>query len=78
MIGTVRRGGDLDGVAPAVVLHADRAELPFWPLLFSNVTLRLLGSDDFPSTTEGQAAGHLTATGCRAPSAPDQRIAGHP
>lgn len=26
---------------------ADRPALPFWPLLFSNVSLRLLGSDDF-------------------------------
>ncbi|MFI6340310.1 NADPH:quinone reductase [Streptomyces sp. NPDC050535] len=113
VIGTVRRGGDLDGVDPAVVSHAvaldtddpaaairsyapdgvhrvievslsanadldnavtapdaviaaygtqaDRTELPFWPLLFNNVTVRLLGSDDFPAEAKRQAARALTA-----------------
>ncbi|MER5756947.1 NADPH:quinone reductase [Streptomyces sp. NPDC002088] len=113
VIGTVRRGGDLDRVDPAVVAHAvaldsddpaatirahapdgvhrivevslsanadldnavtaldaviaaygthtDRTELPFWPLLFNNVTLRLLGSDDFPVAAKRQAARDLTA-----------------
>lgn len=113
VIGTVRRSGDLDRVAPAVVAHAvaldsddppaailaaapdgvhriievslsanadldnavaaldaviaaygthtDRTELPFWPLLFNNVTLRLLGSDDFPAEAKRQAARDLTA-----------------
>ncbi|MGW0869676.1 NADPH:quinone reductase [Streptomyces sp. NPDC002740] len=113
VIGTVRRGGDLDRVDPAVVphtvaldcgdpasairahapdgvhrvvevslsanadldnavtaldaviaaygTHADRTELPFWPLLFHNVTLRLLGSDDFPAEAKRQAARDLTA-----------------
>ncbi|MER5194173.1 NADPH:quinone reductase [Streptomyces sp. NPDC002755] len=113
VIGTVRRGGDLDRVDPAVVphtvaldcgdpasairahapdgvhrvvevslsanadldnavtaldavvaaygTHADRTELPFWPLLFHNVTLRLLGSDDFPAAAKRQAARDLTA-----------------
>ncbi|MFI1921024.1 NADPH:quinone reductase [Streptomyces sp. NPDC020377] len=113
VIGTVRRGGDLDRVDPAVVAHAvaldcgdpaaairvhapdgvhrvvevslsanadldnavtaldaviaaygthaDRTELPFWPLLFNNVTVRLLGSDDFPAAAKRQAARELTA-----------------
>lgn len=113
VIGTVRHGGDLDRVDPAVVAHAvaldsddpaatirahapdgvhrivevslsanadldnavtaldaviaaygthtDRTELPFWPLLFNNVTLRLLGSDDFPVAAKRQAARDLTA-----------------
>jgi NADPH2:quinone reductase len=67
---------DLDHVDPAVVFHAvaaldaavaahgthaDRTELPFWPLLFNNVTLRLPGSDDFPSAARRQAARDLTA-----------------
>ncbi len=34
---------------------------PFWPLLFNNVTLRLLGSDDFPAAARRQAARDLTA-----------------
>jgi NADPH2:quinone reductase len=113
VIGTVRRGADLDGVDRSVVEHAvaldapdvveqirahatggidrvvevslsdnaeldvqvlavggviaayasrrDRPELPFWPLLFANATLRLLGSDDFPSAAKQQAALNLTA-----------------
>ncbi|MFI8239310.1 NADPH:quinone reductase [Streptomyces sp. NPDC085866] len=113
VIGTVRRGGDLGRVDPAVVSHAvaldtgdpatairsyapdgvqriievslsanadldnavaaldaaiaaygtgaDRTEIPFWPLLFNNVTLRLLGSDDFPATAKRQASRDLTA-----------------
>jgi NADPH2:quinone reductase len=33
--------------------------LPFWPLLFQNATLRLLGSDDFPATAKQQAANDI-------------------
>ena len=33
---------------------------PFWPLLFDNVTIRLLGSDDFPTEAKQQAAADLT------------------
>ncbi|OLB73435.1 MAG: oxidoreductase [Actinobacteria bacterium 13_2_20CM_2_71_6] len=40
---------------------AERPSLPFWPLLFANVTLRLLGSDDFPPEAKRQAARDLTA-----------------
>ena len=113
VVGTVRRGTDLDRVDPAWVSHAvaldapdaveriralapdgvdrvvevslsdnadldvavlavggvlaayasrhDRPGLPFWPMLFSNVTLRLLGSDDFPAEAKRQAAADLTA-----------------
>ncbi|PSM42440.1 NADPH:quinone reductase [Streptomyces dioscori] len=51
----------LDAVIAAYGTHADRTELPFWPLLFNNVTLRLLGSDDFPAAARRQAARDLTA-----------------
>lgn len=51
----------LDAVIAAYGTHADRTELPFWPLLFNNVTLRLLGSDDFPAAAKRQAARALTA-----------------
>jgi NADPH2:quinone reductase len=37
-----------------------RPEIPFWPLLFSNVVLRLLGSDDFPAEAKAEAARGLT------------------
>ncbi|MEU3616976.1 NADPH:quinone reductase [Streptomyces sp. NPDC006872] len=51
----------LDAVIAAYGTQADRTELPFWPLLFNNVTLRLLGSDDFPAAAKRQAARDLTA-----------------
>ncbi|WP_217560376.1 NADPH:quinone reductase [Streptomyces sp. GbtcB6] len=51
----------IDGVIAAYATRADRTELPFWPLLFNNVTLRLLGSDDFPAEAKRQAARDLTA-----------------
>jgi NADPH2:quinone reductase len=59
---------DLDAavskVGTVIAAYASRHEhpqLPFWPLLFDNVTLRLLGSDDFPAATKQQAATDLTA-----------------
>ncbi|MFG2312973.1 NADPH:quinone reductase [Streptomyces sp. NPDC048566] len=59
---------ELDGavVANGAVIAAyatreDRTEIPFWTLLFNNVTLRLLGSDDFCDQAKRQAAGDLTA-----------------
>lgn len=113
VIGTVRRGPDLDRIDPTVISHAvaldsgdpaaairshapdgvdrivevalsdnadlddavaangaviaayatrsDRTEIPFWTLLFNNITLRLLGSDDFPAEAKRQAAHDLTA-----------------
>ncbi|WP_105969396.1 NADPH:quinone reductase [Streptomyces geranii] len=50
-----------DAVIAAYGTHADRTEIPFWPLLFDNITLRLLGSDDFPAAARRQAARDLTA-----------------
>lgn len=49
-------------VIAAYASRDDRPHLPFWPLLFDNVTLRLLGSDDFPVDAKLLAAGDLTAT----------------
>ncbi|MBV8346832.1 MAG: NADPH:quinone reductase [Mycolicibacterium sp.] len=48
-------------VVAAYASRADRVELPFWPMLFANVTVRLLGSDDFPAQAKQQAAADLTA-----------------
>lgn len=48
-------------VIAAYATLANRTEIPFWPLLFANVTLRLLGSDDFPEAARQQAARDLTA-----------------
>jgi len=48
-------------VVAAYASPDDRPDLPFWPLLFSNVTIRLLGSDDFPPEAKAAAARDLTS-----------------
>lgn len=50
-----------NAVIAAYATRSDRTEIPFWPLLFNNVTLRLLGSDDFPAEAKRQAARDLTS-----------------
>ncbi|MEA2217667.1 MAG: NADPH:quinone reductase [Solirubrobacteraceae bacterium] len=49
-----------DGVIAAYASRCDRPALPFWPMLFANLTIRLLGSDDFPRAAKRQAADDLT------------------
>jgi len=48
-------------VVAAYATRQDRPGFPFWPMLFNNVTIRLLGSDDFPAAARQQAAADLTA-----------------
>jgi NADPH:quinone reductase len=50
-----------DAVIAAYATRANRPEIPFWPLLFANVTVRLLGSDDFSAGAKQQAGTDLTA-----------------
>lgn len=38
-----------------------KPRLPFWPMLFDNLVIRLLGSDDFPVEAKRAAAADLTA-----------------
>jgi NADPH2:quinone reductase len=38
-----------------------RPDFPFWPMLFANLTVRLLGSDDFPAEAKREAVKSLTA-----------------
>jgi NADPH2:quinone reductase len=47
-------------VVAAYASVSGRPELPFWPMLFANVTIRLLGSDDFPPEAKDAAARDLT------------------
>ena len=49
------------GVIAVYATRDDRPDFPFWPMLFDNVTIRLLGSDDFPLEASLQAATDLTA-----------------
>ena len=48
-------------VIAAYATRGDRPDFPFWPMLFDNITIRLLGSDDFPAASKQQAAFDLTA-----------------
>ena len=49
-------------VIAAYATRHERPDFPFWPMLFDNVVIRLLGSDDFPADAKDQAAADLTAT----------------
>jgi NADPH2:quinone reductase len=48
-------------VIAAYATRHDRPDFPFWPMLFDNITIRLLGSDDFSPAAKRQAAADLTA-----------------
>ena len=50
-----------NAVIAAYATRADRPDFPFWPMLFANITVRLLGSDDFPAEAKREAAAELTA-----------------
>ena len=47
-------------VIAAYATRADRPDFAFWPMLFDNITIRLLGSDDFPADAKQHAADDLT------------------
>ena len=49
------------GVISAYYSSADRPDMPYWTLAFADVSLRLLGSDDFPPAVKAEAAQELTA-----------------
>jgi NADPH2:quinone reductase len=49
------------GVIAAYASDEDEPRLPFWPLLFRNATIRLLGSDDFAVAEKEQAAADIVA-----------------
>ena len=50
-----------DAVLAAYATRRERPELPFLPMLFANLTVRLLGPDDFPPEAKAAAAAELTA-----------------
>ena len=49
-----------NAIIAAYATRNDRSDFPFWPMLFDNITIRLLGSDDFPVSAKHQAAQDLT------------------
>ncbi|HEU4547121.1 MAG TPA: NADPH:quinone reductase [Microlunatus sp.] len=48
-------------VIAAYATREARPRFDFWPMLFDNLTIRLLGSDDFPTAAKQQAAADLTS-----------------
>jgi NADPH2:quinone reductase len=59
-------GLDAGVAAPEAVIAAyatrdPRPDFDFWPMLFANLTIRLLGSDDFPAAAKQKAAAELSA-----------------
>lgn len=48
-------------VIAAYATRDPRPQIDFWPMLFDNITIRLLGSDDFPIAAKTAAARDLTA-----------------
>lgn len=47
-------------VVASYATDRDPTPLPFWEMLFKNMTIRLLGSDDFPADARGQGLADLT------------------
>lgn len=50
-----------EAVIAAYATREPRPGFEFWPMLFANLTIRLLGSDDFPQAAKQHAAADLTA-----------------
>jgi len=49
------------GVISAYYSSTDRPDIPYWKLAFADVSLRLVGSDDFAPAVKAEAAHELTA-----------------
>jgi NADPH2:quinone reductase len=60
-IGDDERMLKLGGSIAAYASNAPEATIPFWPLVFKNVRVFFLGSDDFPLEAKRQAAQDLSA-----------------
>jgi len=55
-LAVLRNGGSIATYATDV----PRPELPFWPLVFANVSIHFLGSDDFSPKAKSRAAQELS------------------
>jgi len=53
----LRQGGSVASYATG----DPNPSIPFWPLVFKNIRLYFLGSDDFPISTRGEAGAELSA-----------------
>src|SRR3954471_22462358 len=50
-----------EAIIAAYATRDPRPSFDFWPMLFANLTIRLLGSDDFPAPAKLQATADLSA-----------------
>jgi NADPH2:quinone reductase len=57
-LAVLRNGGSIATYAT----NSPRPEIPFWPLVFDNVRIDFLGSDDFPPEAKAAAARQLSAS----------------
>ena len=61
----------LGGTKAAYASDAEpEPRLPFWPLLFKNVTIRLVGSDDLPEGCLAGRSGREAPPASECPNAP--------
>jgi NADPH2:quinone reductase len=63
-------------VIAAFATRRDRPDFPFWPMLFDNITIRLLGVDDFPQSESSAWRAGLTPRGSLDPSSMGSRLGG--
>ncbi|MEM9294130.1 MAG: NADPH:quinone reductase [Acidobacteriota bacterium] len=56
-LAVLRNGGSIATYAT----NAAMPEIPFWPLVFQNIRIDFLGSDDFPSQAKARAAQEISA-----------------
>jgi NADPH2:quinone reductase len=49
-----------EAIIAAYATRDPRPSFDFWPMLFANLTIRLLGSDDFPAAAKLQATADLS------------------
>ena len=52
---------NLDGSIAAYATNTEKPAIPFWPMVFKNIRLFFLGSDDFPKEAKSRAALDLNA-----------------
>ena len=51
----------MGGSIATYATNVEKPNIPFWPMVFKNIRLFFLGSDDFPRSTKALAAQDLNA-----------------
>ncbi len=55
------RGAEHGWIDRTYATNIEKPAIPFWPMVFKNIRLLFLGSDDFPSEAKMQAARDLNS-----------------